>query len=114
VASGQPEAGRSVVYRSSGLARLLDLPNLWIAFNGFWPERGAMLETATFKDLEASTVVGRLPGTGYILTVASSGNTGAAFAWACSRRRRPCLVVIPERGFLRFAFRERFIRASAS
>jgi cysteate synthase len=102
----QQDVGRTIVYRSSGLAGMLDLPNLWIAFNGFWPERGATLETATFKDLEASTVLGRLPGPGVILTVASSGNTGAAFAWACSRRQLSCLIIIPERGLRRFSFRD--------
>jgi cysteate synthase len=102
----QHDAGRTVVYRSSGLGGMLGLPNLWIAFNGFWPERGAALETATFKELEASTVLGRLPGPGVILTVASSGNTGAAFAWACSRRQLSCLIIIPEKGLRRFRFRD--------
>ena len=104
---GRPaDAGRTAVYRSSGLAHLLGLPNLWIAFNGFWPERGAALETATFKELEAHTVLARLPRPDLILTVASSGNTGAAFAWTCSRRQLPCLIIVPEKGLRRFRFRE--------
>lgn len=98
--------GRTVVYRSRGLARELGLPNLWIAFNGFWPERGAVFETATFKDLEAHTVLGRLPSRDVVLTVASAGNTGAAFAWACSRRQRPCLLIVPGKGMRRFKFRD--------
>jgi cysteate synthase len=106
VIGSQQDAGRTIVYRSSGLAGMLRMPNLWIAFNGFWPERGATLETATFKDLEACTVLGRMPGPDFILTVASSGNTGAAFAWACSRRRLSCLVIIPEKGLRRFRFRD--------
>lgn len=106
VTGEQQDAGRTVVYRSSGLAGMLHLPNLWIAFNGFWPERGATLETATFKELEACTVLGRLPTPGFILTVASSGNTGAAFAWACSRRQLSCLIIIPEKGLRRFRFRD--------
>jgi len=100
-------AGRTVVYRSSGLAGALGLPNLWIAFNGYWPERGATLETATFKDLEAYSVLGRLPRSDVILTVASAGNTGAAFAWACSQQRTPCLLIIPAKGMRRFKFREK-------
>ncbi len=99
------DTGRTVVYRSSGLAGLLGLPNLWIAFNGYWPERGARLETATFKDLEAYSVLGRLPEHRVILTVASAGNTGAAFAWACSRRQLPCLLIVPAKGLRRFRFR---------
>lgn len=98
--------GRTVVYRSEGLARALDVPSLWIAFNGYWPERGAALETGTFKELEAYTVLGRLPERQLILTVASSGNTGAAFAWACSRQGLPCLLIIPRKGLRRFRFRE--------
>lgn len=102
----QQNIGRTVVYRSYGLARMLRLPNLWIAFNGFWPERGAVFETATFKELEAHTVLGRLPGPDVILTVASAGNTGAAFAWACSQRRQPCLLIVPGKGLRRFKFRD--------
>src|SRR5579859_5764400 len=84
VTGPQQDAARTVVYRSDELGGLLRMPNLWIAFNGFWPERAAALETSTFKELEAATVLGRLPGPGHILTVASAGNTGAAFALACS------------------------------
>ncbi len=98
--------GRTVVYRSEKLARFLGLSNLWIAFNGYWPERGAFLETATFKELEAYTVLARLPGQPMVLTVPSSGNTGAAFAWACSRERVPCLIIIPASGLRKFRFRE--------
>lgn len=101
----QDGVGRTVVYRSRDLANALGLQSLWIAFNGYWPERGAALETATFKELEAYTVLGRLPDNQVILTVASSGNTGAAFAWACSRLRMPCLLIIPEKGLRRFNFR---------
>jgi cysteate synthase len=101
----QGDTGRAVVYHSERLANALGLQNLWIAFNGYWPERGAILDTATFKELEAYTVLGRLPERQIMLTVASSGNTGAAFAWACSRRRVPCLVIIPRRGLGRFEFR---------
>ena len=74
------DAGRSVVYRSHRLAKSIGLSNLWIAFNGYWPERDATLETATFKELEANTVLGRLPQAHSMLSVASAGNTGAAFA----------------------------------
>lgn len=85
---------------------MLRLPNLWIAFNGFWPERGAVFETATFKELEAHTVLGRLPGPDVVLTVASAGNTGAAFAWACSQQRQPCLIIVPGKSLQRFRFRD--------
>ena len=48
--------GGTVVYRSKALNRMAGLSNLWVAFNGYWPERGATLETATFKELEAWAV----------------------------------------------------------
>lgn len=99
------DVGRTVIYRSKGLAGALGLPNLWIGFNGFWPERGADLHTATFKEFEAYTVLGRMPENPVTLTVGSSGNTGAAFAWACSEQRAPCLLVIPEHGLHRMRFR---------
>lgn len=99
-------AGRAVVYRSHELAKALRMPNLWIAFNGYWPERGANLETCTFKELEAYTVLARSRQLASTLTVASAGNTAAAFALACSRSGIPCLLIIPERGLGRFRFRE--------
>jgi cysteate synthase len=104
VAGVQQDVSRTAVYLSHGLGRHLGMPNLWIAFNGYWPERGAFFDTATFKDLEAYTVLGRLPGGPGILTVASSGNTGAAFAWACTRLRVPCLLVVPGKGLQSFRF----------
>jgi cysteate synthase len=104
VAAGQHGVSRTAVYRSRGLAEFLCLPNLWIAFNGYWPERGAFFETATFKELEAHTVVARLPQQSAMLIVPSSGNTGAAFAWICSRKRLPCLVIVPRKSLSRFSF----------
>jgi cysteate synthase len=99
--------GHTVVYRSQRLARQLALTDLWIAFNGYWPERRAASETMTFKDLEAYTVLGRLPADkGMTLIVASSGNTGAAFARACSGDSFPCLLVVPSRALDRFRFPE--------
>jgi cysteate synthase len=101
----QENVGRTAVYHSKGLGKALGLPNLWIAFNGYWPERGAVLQTATFKEFEAYTVLCRLPEREVMLTIASSGNTGAAFAWACSQTQMPCLVVVPGRGLRRLRFR---------
>jgi cysteate synthase len=92
-------SGRTVPYQSERLNRLVGLPNLWVAFNGYWPEKGAALQTTTFKDLEAWTVLSRLPREhGRILVIASAGNTGAAFVRACSMNDIPCLVVVPEAG----------------
>jgi cysteate synthase len=89
-------APATVTYRSDSLNKAVGFPNLWIAFNGYWPERGALCETATFKDLEASAVLARLPlETDGVLVVASAGNTAAAFARACSRNNVACVIVVP-------------------
>ncbi len=98
-------AGRTVTYHSQKLSLTLGLPNLWIAFNGYWQEKGAMLETATFKELEAYAVLSRLSrqqqGT---LVLASAGNTAAAFALVCSQNQIPCLIVVPASGLARMKF----------
>ncbi|MFE5586866.1 cysteate synthase [Kitasatospora sp. NPDC056531] len=89
------ETGRSVVYRSDRLGRFLGLKDLWIAFNGYWPERGADLITGSFKELEAATVLGRLPEHAGTLVVTSAGNTAAAFAELCSVHAVPAVVILP-------------------
>ncbi len=86
-----------IVYRSASLAARLGLEHLWIAFNGWWPERGATLTTATFKELEAIAVLARLdPRESRTVVVASAGNTAAAFASIASDAGVPAIVVMPE------------------
>ena len=100
-------SARTVTYRSERLCALTELPNLWIAFNGYWPEKGANLETATFKEFEAYAVLSRLsPEQEGVLVVASAGNTAAAFARACSLNRRACLIIVPESGLPKMQFVE--------
>ena len=99
-------SGGSVTYKSERLNRAIRLTNLWVVFNGYWPEKGATLETTTFKDLEASAVLSRIPESNEkVLVIASAGNTATAFARACSLNRVPCLVIVPEAALtdLRFA-----------
>ncbi len=91
-----PGAAASVTYRAERLGRALGLDELWVAFSGYWPERGAALETGTFKELEAGAVLGRLPEHPPVLVVASAGNTAAAFLRLCSQRELPCVIVVPE------------------
>lgn len=101
-------AAASVTYQSLRLSKALGLPNLWIAFSGYWPERGALLETATFKELEVCGVLSRIPArNSRVLVIASAGNTAAAFARSCSENHLPCLLVIPQSGLpaMRFAAR---------
>ena len=77
-----PGAPGTVIYRGERLGRALGLSRLWIAFSGYWPERGADFPTGTVKDLEAYTVLGRLPDRCGPLVVASAGNTASAFGAA--------------------------------
>ena len=86
-----------VTYKSESLAKELDLSNLYITFNGYWPEKGAGMTTGTFKECEAYSVCGRIPaGHPTTLVVASAGNTARAFAHVCSENNIPLVVVIPE------------------
>jgi cysteate synthase len=98
-------ASRSVTYQSQELNSILRLPNLWIAFSGYWPERGAALQTATFKELEVYGVLSRMPARSFrALVVASAGNTAAAFARACSENDIPCLIIVPGPGMRKMLF----------
>jgi cysteate synthase len=88
--------GAPVTYRSNGLAAELGLKNLFISFNGYWPERGALMETCTFKELEAPPTVLRLiENGGGTLVVASAGNTARAFAHICGLNNIPLYLVVP-------------------
>ncbi len=88
----------------SGLPVVIDLPwltartpqlKLSVVFSGWWPERGAHMPSASFKDLEAAAVLARLalrPQS--CLVLASAGNTAAAFASACTRLHRRCIIIV--------------------
>ena len=109
-ANQSAHAAKTVTYQSPRLSAKLRLPHLWITFSGYWPERGATLETATFKELEVSGVLSRIARHSFrALVVASAGNTAAAFARACSENDMPCLILIPASGIekMRFAHRLR-------
>ncbi|MFJ9631705.1 cysteate synthase [Streptomyces sp. NPDC101175] len=99
-----PETPGPVVHPAERLGRRIGLDRLWIAFNGYWPERGAQLPTCTFKDLEAYTVLGRLPADPPVLVIPSAGNTAAAFAWAATCHQVPCLLVVPAPAMERMRF----------
>ncbi len=85
-----------VTYKSEALAGYLGLTNLFITFSGYWPEKGAFMRTCSFKETEAYTVCGRLPGDYKgVLVVASAGNTARAFARVCSDNNIPLLLSVP-------------------
>ncbi|TAJ15659.1 cysteate synthase [Marinilabiliaceae bacterium JC017] len=86
-----------VTYKSEGLAKYLGLDNLYITFSGYWPEKGVMMRTCSFKETEAYSVGGRLDvNEGKVLVVASAGNTARAFARVCSDNNIPLLLCVPE------------------
>lgn len=86
-----------VTYKSQGLARVLGLENLYITFSGYWPEKGAMMGTCSFKETEAYSVCGRMNGSiDKVLVVASAGNTARSFARVCSDNQIPLLLCVPE------------------
>ena len=86
-----------VTYRSEGLAKALGLENLYITFNGYFPERGAKMMTCSFKETEAYSVCARTDeNCNKILVVASAGNTARAFAKVCSDNNIPLLLSVPE------------------
>ena len=86
-----------VTYRSEGLAKALGLENLYITFNGYFPERSAKMMTCSFKETEAYSVCARTDEScDKILVVASAGNTARAFAKVCSDNNIPLLLSVPE------------------
>lgn len=86
----------TITYKSEKLAQRLGLDNLYIAFSGYWPEKGAKMKSCSFKETEAYSVCGRLSQENdKILVVASAGNTARAFASICSENNIPVLIVIP-------------------
>lgn len=90
-------SGAPVTYKSQGLAQELGLSNLYITFNGYWPEKGAFMKTGAFKECEAFAVCARANGnTDKVMVVASAGNTARAFARVCSENKIPLLLCIPE------------------
>lgn len=85
-----------VVYKSQGLSSCLGLGSLYIAFNGYWPERGARVMTCTFKEFEAAVVLqnareNNMSG----LIVASAGNTARAFCHLSPLCGFPVIIVVP-------------------
>lgn len=90
-------SGAPITYKSEGLARELGLSNLYITFNGYWPEKGAMMKTGAFKECEAYAVCARTHKfNDEIMVVASAGNTARAFARVCSENKIPLLICVPE------------------
>jgi cysteate synthase len=85
-----------VVYKSQQLAEKLGLSNLYIAFNGYWPEKGAENITGTFKDFEAlPTLLNFIDHGKKKIILSSAGNTARAFAYATTLLDIDTYIVIP-------------------
>jgi cysteate synthase len=86
-----------VTYKSSNFAKELGLENLYISFNGYWPEKNAFNMTCSFKDLEASPTVSYAMDNGIkSLLIASAGNTARAFAHVSNNADFKVYLVVPE------------------
>lgn len=85
-----------VTYKSKGLAKLLNLENLYITFSGWYPKIGAKMRTCSFKETEAYSVLARLDEVERrVLVVQSAGNTARAFAQVCSDNKIPIVLCVP-------------------
>ena len=94
-----PDAPAPTVMHSKKLGRRLGLKRLYFVFSGYWPERGALMTTGSFKELEAPPVCARIPdGERRRLVVSSAGNTARAFLHVCATHEIPAVVVVPEVG----------------
>ena len=97
-----------VTYKSQCLAKKLGLKNLYITFSGWWPEKGAFMNTCSFKETEAYSVCGRLSSDNKrVLVVASAGNTARAFSQVCSDNNIPLVIAIPEDNLGALWFKEK-------
>lgn len=87
-----------ITYKSREFARELGLKNLYISFSGYWPEKGAFVQTCAFKEYEALVSLQRARECGVkTLIVCSSGNTGRGFAYVAEKAKVHVLVVVPEK-----------------
>ena len=87
-----------VTYKSEKLAKKLGLNNLYITFNGYYPEIGVKMRTCSFKETEAYSVCARLDENlrKQVMVVSSAGNTARAFAQVCSDNNINLLLTVPE------------------
>jgi len=99
VSAPLPTRAGPVTYKSTALARELGLTNLYIGFNGYWPEQGAHIQTCSFKELEAYPTMQLMQESGnHNLVLASAGNTARAFAHAAVGTDIDVYIVVPESG----------------
>ncbi len=109
-----PLHGKSLPYKSDGLAKHLGLTDLWIAYSGYRRESDPEnLVTRTFKEFEAQATYARYfsnkLSNGDDITpfiISSAGNTANAFIHASHALQVPIYVVIPQSGLSRLRLPE--------
>jgi cysteate synthase len=85
-----------IIYQPEGLSKTFELKNLFIAFNGYWPEKNAEITTCTFKEFEAAVVLENASENGIEgMIVASAGNTARAFSHLSTVSGFPVIIVVP-------------------
>ena len=84
---------KPIVYKSIGLSDYFGIKNLYIAFSGYWPERGAFMKTCTFKDLETHVAMSRIGQIKDTIVVPSTGNVARSFAYICCKTNNKCLII---------------------
>ncbi len=90
-----------VTYKSTELGGELGLENLYIGFNGYWPEKGAYVKTCSFKEFEAFPTMQRVKNSGKSLVLASAGNTARAFSHVSALTGAEVYIVVPGSGMNR-------------
>ena len=85
----------TTTYKAEALGKALGMSNLWVTFHGYWPEKGGMCPTGSFKDMEAVPTIQRLHDHGCKgLICASAGNTARGFTHFCGLADMPLIVVV--------------------
>ncbi|MDB4758427.1 cysteate synthase [Candidatus Poseidoniaceae archaeon] len=85
----------TTTYKAEALGKALGMSNLWVTFHGYWPEKGGMCPTGSFKDMEAVPTIQRLHDHGCKgLICASAGNTARGFTHFCGLANMPLIVVV--------------------
>lgn len=109
VKSSSDQIAGTITYKSEKLSQHLGLGNLWVAYHGYWPERGGLCPTTSFKDLEAVCTLQRLQDHACKgMICASAGNTARSFTHFSSEVGFPMLVIVAEEHLSRVWVPENF------
>lgn len=90
-------SAKPITYHAKELGDRLGLENLYVSFNGYWPEKGGQVVSCSFKEYEAYPTLQRMKERreGGVIQVSSAGNTARAFAIASSNVNEKVILVVP-------------------